>query len=154
MTYNQTEIGAVSQYIRQQSTLVNPNNSSTVSSTRSTLQLCYLQISQALPTALNYALYFIYIVNYSDITIGYSAISGGLTFEEAMQNLNSSYGEWYIRIFLNLSNNLAHCYHFYLYMAFSHRFRNAFMRKVRRKGGQAGKEGSVMPMPTANPTLR
>lgn len=87
-----------------------------VDSIAKTLQLCYLQISQAIPIAINLAVYAlsknnidVYIRSVNDIELGYHA--------------------YHLRLLSYATDSLAHCFHFYAYLAFSKIFRDAFMKK-------------------------
>lgn len=118
-----------------------PSQRNSVNSTISTpppvaspfnLQLCYLQLSQALPSAMNNSIYLFHQLAYSDIIIGFLAIKTGLSYEEAQRHLAASYGDWYSSLAMDLTNYLAHCFHFYLYIAFSQRFRKGFRDRFSR----------------------
>lgn len=104
----------------------------TPSSTQFNLQLCYLQISQAWPLTLNYIIYIILRANDSDYNIGIAAVSSGMEFEAASKDLGAAYYLKLIGLLVNLTDMLSHCFHFYMYMAFSKRFRTGFWERFRR----------------------
>lgn len=98
---------------------------------RLNVQLCYLTITQAIPTAINEIIFAAYIVKYDRaFETGLSAILADLTLEEAMGELLSSNMQDYLIFFLHISNDLAHCFHFYLYVTFSRRFREGFLERL------------------------
>lgn len=98
--------------------------------TQSNLQLCYLQISQAVPISLNYILYLFDQALYGNLKTGFLAVSSGVSFSEALSDLQASYRLILLKVFLNLTNDLAHCFHIYLYILFSRRFREGARKRL------------------------
>jgi hypothetical protein len=95
------------------------------------LHLCYLTMIQAVPSLINQIMYAMLISRHSSYLIGSAAIDNGLSFQGAMEHLRSKYVGIYLNFFCSLSNDLAHCFHFYLYMIFCRRFRQGFLKKMK-----------------------
>lgn len=77
------------------------------------LQLCYLQLCQAIPLIINEILFAIYVnTNFPDF----------ITFEIA-------YWMQYMLFFVNFFDCLAHSFHFFLYIALSASFRDGFRKR-------------------------
>lgn len=93
------------------------------------VQLCYLTIAQAVPVVINLIMFAIIISRDSSVLIGSAAFEEGLNFEDALNHLSKSYVSSYLIFCCDLSNNLAHCFHFYLYLIFSRRFRQGFLKR-------------------------
>jgi hypothetical protein len=82
---------------------------------------------------LNHILYTIYRNINTAPPVGMEAIRSGISFSEAQRNLIRSYEIATIDALVNVTNCLAHGFHFYLYMAFSVRFRAGVLNKFSKK---------------------
>lgn len=95
---------------------VKDTDQETIQQLNQKLHLCYLQLSQAVPLIINDTLYAVYTALYSNIAYD------KLTFEMATSLQ-------YLDFFMNITDCLAHCFHFFLYFAFSGAFREGFKAK-------------------------
>jgi hypothetical protein len=97
---------------------------------KSNLQLCYLQLTQAIPTAINYASFAVREFGF-DISSSAPGWTSGSDLPRLVQQLDTVYRFWHLQLFVNISNVMAHCTHFYLYILFSARFREEFAYRAR-----------------------
>ena len=99
------------------------------------LQLCYLQLSQALPVAFNDVLYAIGREYYAQFgsagSAGYESVTSGLTLTQAMDSLSLGYSSCYSFLLAAISYDISHCLHFYLYFIFTRSFRQEAMKRLR-----------------------
>ena len=114
---------------------VNQRRQQEIEMTRMHLQLCYLQLSQALPVAFNNVMFAIDRENYAQFSSasrpGYKSVTSGLTLTQAMDNLSLGYCVQYSFLLTVISNDIAHCLHFYLYFIFTRSFRQEAMKRLR-----------------------
>ena len=113
----------------------NQRSQQEIEMTRKHLQLCYLQLSQALPVAFNYfvvAISFEYYAQFSSAgSSGYKIVTSGVTLTQAMDILSLGYSVQYSYLLTEISNDIAHCLHFYLYFIFTRSFRQEAMKRLR-----------------------
>ena len=113
----------------------NQRSQQEIEMTRKHLQLCYLQLSQALLVVFNNVVFAInneYFAQFaSAVGVGYEAVTSGLTLTQAMDILSLGYSVHYSYLLTDISNDIAHCLHFYLYFIFSRSFRQEAMKRLR-----------------------
>lgn len=110
-------------------------NEKVLQETNLQLQLCYLQICQALPVVVIYIIFAAYMFHDFSTVPGFTVISSGMSFEAARRALDDQSANEILRQFTILSA-FCHCYDAYLYLLFSRAFREAFRERVCRKQAQ------------------
>lgn len=99
-----------------------PENRSKMKALKQNLQLCYLQLSQAIPIVVDRLLVFSKHFLYPDV--------------EFHNKTDEFLNKFYMAIFqdyTDLDFNFAHSSHFYLYVLFSKSFRKGFRKRVLKR---------------------